>query len=85
MTQTTVWSGTALVDATTIKIFATTVKNTNDECGQRSETTSPPETMLFDYTFDGTVLSAIDANCASKYPDSPSSQSLYCKNDYPRE
>lgn len=50
-------------------------------------TTSPPQTLRFTYTYDaGTdVFTAIDSNCAAKYPDSPSSQELYCKKVYARE
>ena len=87
VTDQTIWNGTAVVDATTITIYATTVTTSRDQCGQKTKTSAPPQTLHFSYVYDaGTdVLSVIDNTCAAKYPDSPSSQLLYCKNEYARE
>ena len=87
MTDQTIWDGTAVVDATTITIYATTVTTSRDQCGQKTKTSAPPQTLHFSYVYDAgrDVLSVIDNTCAAKYPDSPSSQLLYCKNEYARE
>jgi hypothetical protein len=87
LTQNTIWDGTAVVDATRITIYATTVTNTRFECGKKTDTIGSPEVLQFSYVYDAgaDVLSTIDQTCAAKYPDSPSSQSLYCKNVYARE
>lgn len=87
ITNETNWDGTVVVDATTVTVYGTTVTNEEHVCGSKNVTTSPPQTLHFTYTYDaGTdVFTAIDSNCAAKYPDSPSSQELYCKNVYARE
>ena len=87
VTQGSTWDGTVVIDETTITIYATTVTNTRFECGNKTVTTSAPQTLHFSYTYDAGTdgLSVIDSACAAKYADSPSSQSLYCKNAYTRE
>lgn len=87
LTQNTTWDGTVVVDATTITIYGTNVTYTRLQCGLKTTTTNPPQTMRFTYTYDAATdaLSVIDNGCAASYPDSPSSQSLYCKNAYTRE
>lgn len=87
ITESTTWAGTVVVDATTITIYATNVTNMKFQCGSKSQTTSPPETRRFRYTYDASkgVLTTIDEDCAAKYPDSPASQSLYCENACTRE
>jgi len=87
VTQDTVWDGTVNIEATTITVNATTVTNTRFECGQKSVTTDSPTTLHFSYLYNtaADTLSTLDSNCAAKYPDSPSSQALYCKNDFARE
>ncbi len=53
----------------------------------KTETTSPPQTLSFSYLYNAGLdaLSTLDSACAAQYPDSPSSQALYCKEDYTRE
>lgn len=87
ITENTTWDGTAVIDDTTITVYATTVTNTRDECGTRSQTSDPAKTLHFTYTYDASAdaLTVLDGDCAAQYPDSPSSAQLYCQNTLPRE
>ncbi len=87
ITNETFWKGTVVVDDATVTVYGTTVTNEEHVCGSKKETTSPPQTLHFKYTYDAgaDVFTAIDNDCAAKYADSPASQDLYCKNVYARE
>jgi hypothetical protein len=52
-----------------------------------SETMDAAQTLHFTYTFaaGSSMLSTVDSTCAAKYPDSPSSASLYCSTVFSKE
>lgn len=73
-------TGTAVVSTDTITVYATTVTNVEKVCASDSTTTQGnPITEVFKWTHpDSATLQIVDSACAAKYPDSPSSATLYC-------
>ncbi len=73
-------SGNAVVTADKITLYATDVKRLQEFCASQSiPSTGSPVTEVFQWVRqDATTIKIVDASCAAKYPDSPSSASLYC-------
>jgi hypothetical protein len=78
--NTTTEAGTVVVDTGTITVYATTVTHVEKVCAADSTTTQgSPITEVFTWTHpDANTLGVVDSACAAKYPDSPSSATLYC-------
>jgi hypothetical protein len=86
-TSSTTQAGNAVVGAGTITIYATDVTTTQKQCGAAMQSVKGTPARV-DLTFthpDATTLNIVDATCAAKYPDSPSSASLYCAEALTKE
>ena len=77
-------SGTAVADASSITLYATTVSETTTSCGTPSTVQKPAVTLAYTYTTDetnGPALLITDSSCASQYSDQ-ASINLYCTYTY---
>jgi hypothetical protein len=91
-TTSTLSTGTAVIDATTITLYEAASNTTQNECGTPSVVPEPAQTMPFNYTVDSNSSSAsygallvTDAACAAQYPGDQASINVYCLYTYRKQ
>ncbi len=74
------YDGNAVIDGTSITLYATKAQTMTDTCGIESTMPETASTLTFTYTFndDGT-MHTIDSTCAAQYaPSETTNINLYC-------